>query len=541
MIPCLYTETETAFTTNGIGKLCDALSCYVTEKRNGSYELKMGYPSFGFHAEDVVEGNIILAKPSERATAQPFRIYKITTPLTGLLEVQARHIQYQENFITVSPFSAQGSQAAMAAIKSHTTTDCPFEFWTDIDSSAVFSISAPATVRGCLGGMDGSMLDTYGGEYEWDMYTAMLHGHRGTDHGVKIVYGKNLIDFKMERSIENMITGVHPYWKHSEDGTLFELPEKVVTVEHDGPYEKISVLDCTSHFEEKPTEAQLPLYGFYHSKDELFLIQEDEAAIVREIFERFVHGEAPMDILNDMTARGVKPPAGNKWKRLQLDRMIKNEKYAGDVVLQKTYIEDHLEHKQVRNKGELPMFRVENAHASIVDRHIFEQAQKIIAMRNVAIGNSTYPYGEMLRCPHCGKPLVHGSLNNFYYDGVKIQNGGWGCYGGGGCGEYLIIQNRLDEAMITAYEDKYGEKKETVEFYWLDDTVEEIQLGEHQITIQWRDGEISVVEMDFSEERYCPSRYSDFYNDFLDRIRCGEKKNKYKYLMGLTPAAVQAG
>ena len=260
MIPCLYTETETTFTTNGIGKLCDALSCYVTEKRNGSYELKMGYPSFGIHAENVVEGNIILAKPSERATAQPFRIYKITTPLTGLLEVQARHIQYQENFITVSPFSAQGSQAAMAAIKSHTTTDCPFEFWTDIDSSAVFSMSAPATVRGCLGGMDGSMLDTYGGEYEWDMYTAMLHGHRGADHGVKIVYGKNLIDFKMERSIENMITGVHPYWKHSEDGTLFELPEKVVTVEHDGPYEKISVLDCTSHFEEKPTEAQLRNY-----------------------------------------------------------------------------------------------------------------------------------------------------------------------------------------------------------------------------------------------------------------------------------------
>ena len=176
------------------------------------------------------------------------------------MEIQARHIQYQENFITVSPFSAQGSQAAMAALKSHVTTDCPFEFWTDIDSPAVFTITSPATVRGCLGGMDGSMLDTYGGEYEWDMYTALLHGHRGADHGVKIVYGKNLIDFKMERSIENMITGVHPYWKHSEDGTLMELPEKVVTIEHDGPFEKISVLDCTSQFEEKPTEAQLRNY-----------------------------------------------------------------------------------------------------------------------------------------------------------------------------------------------------------------------------------------------------------------------------------------
>ena len=174
MIPCLYTETETAFTTNGIGKLCDTLSCYVTEKRNGSYELKMTYSASGLHAEDLVEGNIILAKPSERATYQPFRIYKITTPLSGILEVAARHIQYQENFITVSPFSAVGSQAAMAALKSHTTTDCPFSFWTDIDSQATFTITSPATVRGCLGGMDGSMLDTYGGEYEWDMYTAML-------------------------------------------------------------------------------------------------------------------------------------------------------------------------------------------------------------------------------------------------------------------------------------------------------------------------------------------------------------------------------
>ena len=245
--------------------------------------------------------------------------------------------------------------------------------------------------------------------------------------------------------------------------------------------------------------------------------------------------------MDDMIARGVKPPAGKCWKRLQIDRMIKNEKYAGDVVLQKTYIENHLTHKQIRNHGDLPKFRVENAHEAIVDRHIFEQAQKIMAMRNVAVGNSTYPYGEMLRCPHCGKPLVHGSLNNFYYDGEKIQNGGWGCYSEGGCGDYLIIQNVLDEAMIKAYEEKYGEKKETVEFYWLDDTVEEIQLSEDRVTIKWRDGETSVVEMDFSEKRYSPSRYSVFYNDYLDRIRCGEKKNKYKFLMGLTPAAVQAG
>ena len=280
-------------------------------------------------------------------------------------------------------------------------------------------------------------------------------------------------------------------------------------------------------------EVKVPLYGFYHADDELFLIQPEEAEVVREVFERYVHGEAPQSILNNMIERGVKPPAGDCWKRLQLDRMIKNEKYAGDVVLQKTYIENHLTHRQIRNHGDLPRFRVENAHAAIVGRHIFDQAQKVTAMRKVKDGNSTYPYGEILRCPHCGKVLTHGSLNNFYYDGEKIQNGGWGCYGEGGCGSYLLIQNNLDAVLIEAYDEKYRERKERVDFYWLDDTVESIELGEDQVTIHWQDGEASVVEMDFIEGRYKPTPYADFYNDFLDRIRSGEKKNKYKNLMGL--------
>ena len=284
---------------------------------------------------------------------------------------------------------------------------------------------------------------------------------------------------------------------------------------------------------EAGNEVKVPLYGFYHKKDELFIPKPEEAEIVREVFERYVHGEMPQSILKDMTARGVKPPAGDCWKRLQLDRMIKNEKYAGDVVLQKTYIENHLTHRQIRNQGDLPKFRVENAHAAIVDRHIFDQAQRITAMRRVTEGNCTYPYGTLLCCPHCGKPLMHGSLNNFYYGGIKIQNGGWGCYSEGGCGKYLLIQNILDTALIEAYEGKFGEKKKTVEFYWLDDTMESIALEEDVVTIHWLDGETSVVEMEFAGAEFKPSSYSDFYNAFLDRIRSGEKRNKYKNLMGL--------
>ena len=89
------------FDHNGIGKLADAQSCTVTEKRNGSYELKLVCPADGIHAERLEEGNIILAKSSDTGQSQPFRIYKVTTPIDGKLEVQARHISYQLNFITI--------------------------------------------------------------------------------------------------------------------------------------------------------------------------------------------------------------------------------------------------------------------------------------------------------------------------------------------------------------------------------------------------------------------------------------------------------
>lgn len=262
MIPCLYDSRETEFNHNGIGKLADAQSCTVTEKRNGSYELKLICPADGIHAEMLEEGNIILAKPSDTMQPQPFRIYKITTPIDGKLEVQARHISYQLNFITVSPFSVSGCAGAVQGLKSHAASDCPFSVWTDVASSAMFTVSVPASFRNCLGGMDGSVLDTFGGEFEWDRYTVKFHRARGADHNVHIVYGKNLTDFKMEKSIENTITGVHPYWVDNETQAVMELPEKVVMVSRKSvPYQKITVLDCTSAFQEKPSEAALREYA----------------------------------------------------------------------------------------------------------------------------------------------------------------------------------------------------------------------------------------------------------------------------------------
>lgn len=267
MIPCLYASDETKFADNGIGKLADCQSCLITEKRNGSYELKMEYPPDGIHAGYLEEGNIILAKPADQTENQPFRIYKITTKLTDCLEVLARHISYQLNYITVSPFSVSGCGSALANLKANASTECPFAFWTDMESGAKLKLTVPVSLRSALGGMDGSVLDTFGGEFEWDRYTVRLHRSRGRDNGVRIVYGKNLIDFKMERNIENVITGVHPYWQDSESGAVMELPEKVVLHPAKSvPYQRIIPLNCADQFTEKPSAANLRNYATSYLK-----------------------------------------------------------------------------------------------------------------------------------------------------------------------------------------------------------------------------------------------------------------------------------
>ncbi len=263
MIPCLYNSSEKEFTTNGIGKLADCISCVVCEKRNGSYELEMEYPSNGIHAEDLINSNIILAKPADNKASQAFSIYLVTTDLTGTMKISARHISYALNFITVSSVNGASCITSLQALKSSATTNCDFEFSTDIESTADLNITEPNSMRNVLGGIDGSILDTYGGEYEWDMFNVILHKSRGSDNSVRIVYGKNLSEFEMDKDSGDLITGVHPYWKGTNDDdeeVIVELSENIIMAE-DAEVYRITALDCSSEFEEEPSESELRAYA----------------------------------------------------------------------------------------------------------------------------------------------------------------------------------------------------------------------------------------------------------------------------------------
>ena len=256
MIPILFPADATTYTTQGLGALSDAISCRVREERNGEFELEMQYPQAGLHFSEITDRCIILAIPSPWRAAQPFRIYRITKPLNGVCMICARHITYDLSGIPVNVFSAQSAAGALSGLKTNSATANPFEFWTDKQTSAAFTVSVPASIRSLLGGSTGSILDVYGGEYEWDGWTVRLHEHRGTDRGVTIRYGKNLTDIEQDRNISNVRTGLYPYWADS-DGNLVVCDPPIINAPGSYDFINIQAVDFSQEWQEAPTPAQL--------------------------------------------------------------------------------------------------------------------------------------------------------------------------------------------------------------------------------------------------------------------------------------------
>ena len=256
MIPILFPATSTEWTTQGLGALSDAISCTVTEERNGIFELEMQYPVSGVHFSEMQNRCIILAIPSPYRAAQPFRIYRITKPLNGVCTVYAQHISYDLSGVPLNPFTADSAPAAMSGLKSNAATDSLFTFWTDKSTVANFAVTVPSSTRSVLGGQTGSILDVYGGEYEWDRYTIKLHGKRGQDNGVRIAYGKNLTDIEQDENISNVATGIYPYWTDT-DGNLVVCNPKVVPAPGTYDFTRIVPVDFSQDFETAPTPEQL--------------------------------------------------------------------------------------------------------------------------------------------------------------------------------------------------------------------------------------------------------------------------------------------
>lgn len=298
MIPILYDTNETEFVSNGLGRLRDCISCTVTEERNGVYECDFEYPVDGVNYELIQVGRIIGVSHDDasrtRTTSvrgaledendenltdengivltasrevlvpeydlQPFDIVSYTRPIDGVVTFHCTHISYRQSYMTVTG-TGINSLADAFALLDNAEPDNPFSYQTDKDSTGYMSAAngVPKTVRSMLGGIEGSILDTYGGEYEWDKFNVILHSARGVERDFFIRYGVNMLDYEEELDTQGTYSSCIPYWT---DGTKVVVGDRQdsggSTITGRG---ECAPLDVSDKFEKKPTKAQVEAMG----------------------------------------------------------------------------------------------------------------------------------------------------------------------------------------------------------------------------------------------------------------------------------------
>jgi len=263
MIPSLHRQDATEFATLGYGAIRTANECTVTEKSDGTFELNMVMLAEDELMEYIKVGNIITAKPNLTQNSQAFYIESITKDIDGKVEVYAPHIaQYRGKLIPVLPFTSTSLADSLDKLIANSREPNPFVLHTDKTSNVGMAFDIPHSFRELLKGTEGSLADTYKGEFFFDNFDIYFLNRRGRDNGVKILYGKNMTEFDLEESFswDDSVTGVLPYWYSESDGAVIG---DIQYSSNKGlyKYNRTIVLDATDVFTNRPTVSQLNNYA----------------------------------------------------------------------------------------------------------------------------------------------------------------------------------------------------------------------------------------------------------------------------------------
>ena len=244
-----------------------------------------------------------------------------------------------------------------------------------------------------------------------------------------------------------------------------------------------------------------PVYGYCKIDDEPYQVKEDEAEIVRRIFGEYEKGMSVTDIAKRLNAEGISSPKGNAWIIGTLTGILKNPVYVGDILTNKTFIENHITHKCKVNRGEVEQYVISDHHEPIVEREQFDGVQTMMKMR----ADDEYPFQGYLICPCCGRKMKK------LIGDPGVRGSVWGCADD----VFLVPMKKLEDAVLRAYTelnldgvtDEATRQVKTEnpemfkpEYWWIDKLVESITFGDHSgrddqtLTVHWVCGKKTTVE-----------------------------------------------
>lgn len=274
MKPILYKANETTFETYGLGEI-DATKALVTRERNGNYTLYIEYPSSGRLASVFKNDMRIKSDAGLRTKNQTFYISRILKSSKGIIKIYAKHISHLTEFMAMRNRTLVNGTAssALSIWASNTLGGVRFDTWSDITTSnrTSWDIANFKNAREALGGKEGSILDVWGGEFEFDNTTIRLHKQLGRKSPIVLEYGRNILSAEDEHDIGATYTSIYPYATYTPESTgstdghseaiTVELPEKYIDSKYVGLYNerRVEIVDFSSSFKEKevPTAEKL--------------------------------------------------------------------------------------------------------------------------------------------------------------------------------------------------------------------------------------------------------------------------------------------
>lgn len=266
MIPVLFSKEEKQFRSYGIGPLFETLHAEVKRERNGQYFLYMTYPQNGQQASAFKEGMRIKADAGRRTPWQTFEITRINRRSDAIIEIWADHISMRLAKTMIKPkveIHDVDAETALRRWVSQLVGDDEWEVWSNIDTvgSTAWSVDSVENARQALGGTRGSILDVWGGEFEFDNKRVNLWQNLGRKTPVVLEYGRNITKIEKENKEETVYTSIYPFARAEEDN-IITIPNYVVDGKYIDMYDhkKIKLVDFSGEFdteENKPTAEKL--------------------------------------------------------------------------------------------------------------------------------------------------------------------------------------------------------------------------------------------------------------------------------------------
>lgn len=275
MRPVLFNKNEQSFDTYGLGEL-NVTKGTATRERNGNYTLYAEIPVNDPMVSILQKEMKLKADAGLRTKNQTFEISRVVKDSSNIVKIYGQHISHKLEYMALRNATAFAGSAysALAIWKGALIGDLRFDVWSDIQTvgKGVFDISKMENARQALGGVEGSILDIYGGEYEFDNMTVRLHKQLGRTAPTVLEYGRNILSAESDETIESAYTSVLPFATYTPDkpegdtsdsqpdAVTVTLPEDYVDSKYKDLYahRRIKIVDFSSEFKSDGKNKDIP-------------------------------------------------------------------------------------------------------------------------------------------------------------------------------------------------------------------------------------------------------------------------------------------